>query len=211
MSIHLETITPVMHEIASEIFTLGEEWYLAGGTALALHIGHRESVDLDYFIATPFDTAGLKERLHRLWQDREWQVSYEAPNTLRCSVDGVKVSFITRSVLLQQPVMVINNFRLAGIQDIVVMKLLAICSREEYKDYFDLACLATMTDVRQWINWWGEAYPTQDVISWLIALGHVTNITEIPLQVSAGYKEVRVVNVLTKALQEIQSFLRTVS
>ncbi|MHB8913720.1 MAG: nucleotidyl transferase AbiEii/AbiGii toxin family protein [Minisyncoccota bacterium] len=49
MTLHSETITDAMAAIAKVIFeVLDEQYYLAGGTALALRLGHRKSVDLDY-------------------------------------------------------------------------------------------------------------------------------------------------------------------
>lgn len=210
MSLHLDTITPNMHAIARDVFSFGEQWYLAGGTALALHIGHRESVDLDYFTTDSFDTVALKGLLGELWSERDWVVNYEAPHTLWCTVDGVKVSFIMRSVQLLESAVVTDDFRLAGVADITVMKLLAICSREEYKDYFDLTCIATITDVRVWVDWWQTAYPTQDIISWLIALGQVTEIPPIPLQINKDFLKIQPITVLAETLREIQSFVRKV-
>ena len=210
MPLHYDVITPTMHTIAREVFSLGEDWYLAGGTALSLQLGHRESVDLDYFSQKSFDTEQLKEILSHLWSDRTWRVTYEAPQTLWCVVDGVKISFIMRTVALLTPVLASPDFRLANVSDITVMKLLAICSREEYKDYFDLACIATMTDVRQWVSWWQKVYPTQDMISWLIALGQITEIVVIPLQIHEDFTKVDPVLKLTKTVHEIQSFIQTV-
>ena len=56
MTLHTGTVTKIMLSIAARVRTeLDTRWYLAGGTALALQIGHRTSVDLDYFIREPFD------------------------------------------------------------------------------------------------------------------------------------------------------------
>lgn len=64
MTLHLETTTDAMQMIARKVFEdLDSEYYLAGGTALALFCGHRKSVDLDYFIAKPIDTLALKNKL----------------------------------------------------------------------------------------------------------------------------------------------------
>lgn len=62
--LQLETIIPDMQQIAVRLqAVLDESWYLAGGTALALQIGHRSSVDLDYFSPQTFSTDVLKDTL----------------------------------------------------------------------------------------------------------------------------------------------------
>lgn len=67
MMLHQETITEEMKNVAKIIFdTLDSDFYLAGGTALALYLGHRKSIDLDYFIAKNFDTSLLKNKIMEL-------------------------------------------------------------------------------------------------------------------------------------------------
>ena len=62
MTIHRETITDDMAQIAKVVFdTLDKDFYLAGGTSLSLRLGHRKSVDLDYFINKEIDTLKLKD------------------------------------------------------------------------------------------------------------------------------------------------------
>lgn len=207
--LHQDTITNTMHAIASEVYAeLDPHWYLAGGTALALQIGHRESVDLDYFTPEQFNTQALQRQLEHIWSNREWQVDYEAANTLWCEVDGVRVSFIYRSAALLQTVQQEDVWRLAKLEDITVMKLLAICSREEYKDYFDLACLSRHTDVRDWTQWWEDVYPRQDITSWLVALGNYDTVSEIPLQIHEAYADVSVSRTIQSITKEITDYLQ---
>lgn len=206
--IHQETISEDMYALSQVLIPfLGEDWYLAGGTALALRLGHRKSVDLDFFSSEPVLLEELKTGLTTIVGDRDWRVTYEAPGTLWVEVSGVKISFIERKSSLVQPVENDDTFRLASLSDITVMKLLAICSREEYKDYFDLACLMKATDVRQWLSWWEEVYPTQDPTSWLVALGAVDTVESIPLMIMDEFKGVDVVSEIPVAVREIQKQL----
>jgi len=189
MNIHQETITEAMRSVSRVVFeNLDPEYYLAGGTALALQLGHRKSVDLDYFIANPIDTLALKNKLAEIFSETTVEILFETKDTLWCVIDGVNVSFISRfDALLEMP-QPADSFRLAGIKDITVMKLVAICGREEYKDYFDLACIAKETDVRSWISWWQEVYPEQDIMSWAVALSAVDSIQKIPLEIAEDFK-----------------------
>lgn len=188
MNVHTETVTDTMLDIACRARTLlNDSWYLAGGTALALQIGHRTSIDLDYFSTQPFDVESLRMSLVNTFKHESISFEYEASQTLWCTIENVKVSFITRREKLLNTPIGIEQCNMASLPDITVMKLLAICGREEYKDYVDLACLSRETDIRSWVGWWGTVYPNQDVTSWLIALAAVDSVPEIPLVMQASY------------------------
>ncbi len=207
--LHYNTITEGMQSVSRIIFdTFGDEYYLAGGTALALLIGHRTSIDLDYFSKGPINTTLLKERLNSLFSTHIIQIVYEDVNTLWCSIDGIKVSFISRKDTLLKPCTTEDSFILVSIEDLTIMKLSAICGRDEYKDYFDLACISTITDVRSWPTWWNEVYPQADMTSWLIALGSSEIVHKIPLVTHGAFKDIVVENQLRRVTTEITKFIR---
>lgn len=206
--IYRETISEEMLRIASVIFdNLDKEYYLAGGTALALQIGHRKSIDLDYFINKNIDTLKLRNTLFELFKNQKIEITYEDKNTLWCIIDGVKVSFISRFDPLIDPIFVVDNFRLAGISDLIVMKLSAVCGRDEYKDYFDLACISTLTDVRLWNNLWSQVYKNNDPMSFIISLANVDSVTEVPLDIFDKFKNISVKNILHKVVLDIKNFI----
>lgn len=208
MKLHSAVITSAMNEIAQGIFNgCDHGYYLAGGTALALQIGHRKSVDLDYFIANPIDTRQLRDQLENIFKSKTVQVTFEQKNTLWCLIDGVKVSFISRMDALLQSVSIEDRFRLASIADITIMKLSAICSREEYKDYFDLACIARQADVRSWLSYWDTIYPNVDPTSWLVALAAAHSIQTVPLDIFPPYDQVNMQKIIHQAITDITKFL----
>ena len=203
MTFHRETITDPMASIAKVVFDRFDEgYYLAGGTALALRLGHRKSIDLDYFIGKEIDTLHLKEKIFELFPS-DTRILFEENNTLWCSIEGVKVSFISRFDPLLEPVEVVEDFRLAGLKDIVVMKLSAICGREEYKDYFDLACLADRADARSWVSWWRTVYPRVDNTGFIVALAYVDQMQPVPLDIADRYKSINVSDALRAAVKTI--------
>ena len=209
MTLHLETVTEAMQNVARGIFEhFDEGYYLAGGTALALCIGHRKSVDLDYFLAKPIDTVVLKKNIYDTFASSKIEILFEEKNTLWSRVDGVNVSFISRLDALLEPVQVVDFFRLASIKDIAVMKLGAVCGREEYKDYFDLACIADETDIRSWVSWWQKVYPNQDVTSWIVALSAVDTVPKIPLEISGEFSGKNVSINIKKIVQEATENIR---
>ncbi|MCW1930640.1 MAG: nucleotidyl transferase AbiEii/AbiGii toxin family protein [Candidatus Kerfeldbacteria bacterium] len=204
MNLHLTTVSADMREIAQGVFTACDaNYYLAGGTALALQIGHRKSVDFDYFIANDIDTKQLQQQLTAIFPTKKIDITFEQKNTLWCLIEGVKVSFITRLDALVRPVATEGMFRLASVRDIAVMKLSAICSREEYKDYFDLACMTQHADARSWVTDWERIYANVDPTSWLVALAAIDSMIRIPLDIFPPYNQIDVKTVLRKTITDI--------
>lgn len=118
---------------------LDDEWYLAGGTALALQIGHRDSVDFDFFIDSDFYTSVLFERLRGIFEDYDIVKIQDEKNTLTIILDDeIKLSFSTYKYKLLKSIIVEKYLRLASIKDIACMKLSAVVSRATQKDYVDL-------------------------------------------------------------------------
>lgn len=210
MTLHTETVTSEMLTIAKTVFaSLDDKYYLAGGTTLALMIGHRKSIDLDYFLAGDIDTTKLRKQLSELFGGERIEIIFEEKNTLWCSIDEVKVSFISRFDPLLKPIMVDEPFRIVSKEDLTIMKLSAICGREEYKDYFDLACLAEDADVRTWLTNWQSTYPNVDPTSWIVALAAVDDITKIPLDVLPPYEPIDTVKEIHSVLVEITKYTST--
>ena len=205
MTLHTETVTPEMRAVARDLRdTLDSSWYLAGGTALALRIGHRKSIDLDYFIPDSFDTIVLKAQLGECFPGAI--ITFEEKDTLWAEINGVKTSFISRHErLLDEPTRV-EEFPLAGMRDITVMKLNALCGREEYKDYVDVACLTKHTDARSWFSWWEDVYPSQEYTSWLIALSAAPSVPPVPLQMFGDYSDMSVSKTVLSAAKEITEY-----
>ncbi|GEM_PF-1365952 len=211
MTLHFETLTEAMQNVARGVFGhFDKEYYLAGGTALALLIGHRKSVDLDYFIAKSIDTVALKKNIYDTFASSKVEILFEEKNTLWARIDGVNVSFLYRFDALLEPVKTIDFFRLADIKDITVMKLGAVCGREEYKDYFDLASIADETDIRSWVSWWQKVYPNQDVTSWVVALSAVDTVPKIPLEISEKFRGENISGNIKKVVEEATENIKRV-
>lgn len=187
---------------------LDSNYYLAGGTALSLLLGHRKSVDMDYFINGQIDTERLNLQLIEMFGIDKVKITFQEKDTLWVNIDGVKVFFITRLSALLKPISDQEDFRLAQLEDITIMKLSAICSRDEYKDYFDLACLASVTDVRSWVPWWQKLFPNNDPISWMVALSAVDQIPIIPLNVQSNFLAIDPIKIIKKSELEIVKFIQ---
>lgn len=111
-------------------------WYLAGGTALALHVGHRQSVDLDFF--TPekdFSTGKLLGHFAK----NEWHTDIAREGTVYGKFLGAKVSFISYPFFkAKEPPAWYGSVRVLAPADIAVMKIIAVSQRGRKRDFVDL-------------------------------------------------------------------------
>jgi Nucleotidyl transferase AbiEii toxin, Type IV TA system len=109
---------------------------LVGGTALALQIGHRKSIDLDLFTQEEFDGAVLLKNLENDFQEIE--VLTLTKGTLLTRIQQVKVDFLRFNYPTIRPLRIENELRLLSPEDIAPMKFDAIAGRGKKKDFYDL-------------------------------------------------------------------------
>lgn len=117
--------------------------YLAGGTAIAVHLTHRVSRDLDIFTRVPFDEKVLR---HRLVSELDFYVSESSPGTVNGYLGETKVQILDASSqrMLSEPT-AIGGMPVAGLEDLMAMKIKVIGDRGELRDYFDLMELERRT------------------------------------------------------------------
>ena len=132
------------HDAQDALAVLGKsgilgEAYLAGGTALALHLGHRISVDFDFFTAKKFDFEATRAKLEA---SGTYESEREEDNTMLGYFNQVRFSlFWYQYPLIERPEEWMG-IKVASTADIAAMKLLAISTRATKKDYVDLYFLA---------------------------------------------------------------------
>ncbi len=138
MTLHTEAVSPCLLALIRELMqdeALGD-FYLVGGTSLALRFGHRESMDIDLFAHEPFDAPKLAARLK---EEHGMLEAETAANTVRGVVGAVKIDLIAHRYPLLKPVEQIDGVRLASVEDVAAMKLNAIANRGSKKDFWDCA------------------------------------------------------------------------
>ncbi len=140
MGWHPEALPPRARELARSLKRL--EWlsrfYLAGGTALALQLGHRISVDLDFFSPEEFDSRQREEFKAQLSRLPGFKVREEQEGTLHVLLDGVETSFLHYRYPLLRKTAHWQGLRIASMADIGLMKIGAIIGRGARKDFIDL-------------------------------------------------------------------------
>jgi predicted nucleotidyltransferase component of viral defense system len=139
---HWESLTPATRVAFNllPVFDFIGRYYLAGGTGLALHLGHRISVDLDLFCDHP-DAVNPIERsaMRAVFDDPSLSIVYDIDSTFVANWRGVGVSFFRLNLYpLVTPITLINGVPLASIEEIGAMKLAAIIDRGTRKDLIDL-------------------------------------------------------------------------
>ncbi|MGE5341277.1 MAG: nucleotidyl transferase AbiEii/AbiGii toxin family protein [Candidatus Omnitrophota bacterium] len=112
-----------------------KHFYLAGGTACALHIGHRLSYDLDFFSQEKFDPLLITRILENLG---DFVINYSDNDTLIGNFNNTRVSFIYYKYGLLKEFSRFLNINIASLQDIGGMKIEAIAARGKKRDFVDL-------------------------------------------------------------------------
>lgn len=169
-------------KILPHFVTWKDEFYLAGGTALALQIGHRESVDFDFFSPHSFDTEVMIKRLSTLFGEKSFTVTQVEKNTLSIVLhQEIKISFMTYEYELITPLIATNYMNIASIPDIACMKLSAIMQRSALKDYVDLYEIMKIYSLEELLLFTKKKYPTIDSTVILKSLSYLEDIIDEPL------------------------------
>lgn len=141
-----------------------QNFFLVGGTSLALQLGHRISVDLDLFTETNFKTADILEELKT---NLEYQVILQKEkNSLIINAkqkgsenELVKIDFVKYDYPLINEIQNIDSLRLISIEDITAMKLSATANRGAKKDFFDIYELLKRYSVKEMMHLFSKKYP----------------------------------------------------
>jgi hypothetical protein len=140
----LDILSPVQQAVWKELSQIPETFTLYGGTAIALYLGHRQSVDFDFFCFEDFDPDTLFEGIPLL---KGGQITQRAANTLTCNIDrggivqmsffGIKgLSIVTAPIIAED-----NHLKIASLLDLAGMMVSVFQKRAQIKDYIDIDAL----------------------------------------------------------------------
>jgi hypothetical protein len=160
----------VLKSLGVQMSAMG--FYLAGGTALAIHLSHRISVDLDWFTPNSFaDGMILAQALRN--SNVDLNVEQVSSGTLHGSVKGVRVSFLQYQYPLLKPLERWNEMScpLASLEDLACMKLSAIAQRGARKDFCDIYTLGKKSfSLSQMLGFYQKKFSIRDIGSVLYGL-----------------------------------------
>ena len=159
---HEETLTQNTKSVLDALGASGvsKDFYLAGGTALALYFGHRFSVDLDWFAEKFEYNLSFRRSLEKLGK---LGIDSESENTFNGALNDVKISFFEYPYPLIAPrERHRENVSLAGLPDIAAMKLEAIGTRGSYKDFIDVYFLLQRYSIEELLSFVRKKFANLD-------------------------------------------------
>ena len=137
MAFYPHILNPTQNEILPRLSFTKSEFYLGGGTALALQLGHRTSVDFDFYAPRKFDNQQMAQTINRLFPGTD--ITPEQPeNTLRLDVIGTEISAFYYPYPLLEPLVDYGSVSLASLTDIAAMKTAAVVQRARQRDFYDI-------------------------------------------------------------------------
>lgn len=154
-------------QLVSAIPTINHA-YLAGGTSLALQIGHRISIDLDFFTQEKFDENLVATELSQLAEFKEQKRAWA---TVLGKVGKTKFSIFYYKPKLIGETIPYEGIQLAGKKDIAAMKLLAISDRGLKRDFIDLFMLAKEFSLDEMLGFFDQKYGSLDEKKYIIIKG----------------------------------------
>jgi predicted nucleotidyltransferase component of viral defense system len=154
---------------------LVEPFYLVGGTALALQLGHRFSVDLDLFTHLPYDKEVLFDSLK---QDFDMTIEFSNNVITIGYINEVKIDLVNVRYTPQYPMLTIEGVRMLDIRDIAAMKLNAIAQRGNKKDFYDMYFLFKNIALADMLTDFETKFKTQNTYQVLKSLTYFADADE---------------------------------
>lgn len=113
------------------------EFYLVGGTALALQIGHRISVDFDLFLAKEIPPS-LLDKVRRIFKEFKIKTIINHSEQLSIKANEIKIDFVKYNFPLALDLIEFEGVKVLSVAEIAAMKAFALNQRGTLRDYIDL-------------------------------------------------------------------------
>jgi hypothetical protein len=133
---HTEIFNEGQVELLPYIKSFKRSYYMVGGTAVALHIGHRRSIDFDLFTFAPLDKTRIKGKLNGFPFNQS--TIFEDIDQLHLLINNVKLTFFSYPYSVLHPVAVDSFITMPSLLSLAAMKAFALGRRAKWKDYVDL-------------------------------------------------------------------------
>lgn len=194
---HTEILTPAQKSILPGLSRAlaGSDYYMAGGTALALQIGHRPSVDFDWFVRKVGDPETLLKKL------KQAQLNFIVLSidleTIYLDINSVQVSFIGYDYPMLLPPLLWKEYDiyLAAIDDIACMKLSAIAGRGSRKDFIDLyIIIKKFKPLKAYLDLFMKKYSQRDIghiVRSLVFFEDADDEPDVKMNMSINWSEIK--------------------
>jgi len=131
---HKEILNKEQIELLEALKKFKREYYLVGGTAIALHIGHRESIDFDLFKEKSIRKKDIFTKLKNV----DYKVSFSDYNQVNMIANGVKITFFSFPYPVPLSAELKGILKMPDLLTLAAMKAFALGRRAKWKDYVDL-------------------------------------------------------------------------
>jgi len=155
--LYLEILNKDQLDLLKKLDFLGEGVYLARGTSLALQMGHRTSLDFDFYSKEDFNPEVLSSKFQRIFENMK--VERIARGTLIASINNVSFSMFHYPYDLIKKEVVLEKTKMASIEDVSAMKLIAIAMRGKRRDFIDTYYLLKKFRIKQLLRFVKQKYP----------------------------------------------------
>ena len=170
-------VKPATFQLIQQLQALPElkEFYLVGGTALALQLNHRNSIDIDLFSMNEFQNDTIINFIKS--RQFDFDVKFNFKNTIIGFINTIKVDFITHAYPLVLPPITEEGITFLSLQDIAAMKLNAISnSGKRLKDFIDVYFLLEHFSLSEMIEFYTIKYPRFNPLIALKAINYFEDI-----------------------------------
>lgn len=178
--LYLETVESSTLELLKKLQRLPvlEQTRLVGGTALALQLGHRKSIDLDFFGTIDCEAEYLRESIAGI---ASLTILKESPHIHIYIVDGIKVDIVNYKYPWLDDVVLEQGLRLASVSDIAAMKITAIIGRGTKKNFIDIAFLLHHFSLEEILHFYAAKYNDSSVFMAMKSLAYFDDAEADPM------------------------------
>lgn len=192
--LQLKTVSPKLLELLVKLMQHEAltPFYLVGGTALALQLGHRLSIDLDFFGNQELDELEINNILKEYVGN--FQIVQKTKNILIYAADDIKIDFVNYPYAWIAAPIKENPIRLASLEDIAAMKLNAISGRGSKKDFVDIYFLLKRYNLKELLVFYERKYPNGSLFLVLKSLNYFEDAEqqEMPMMlVPVDWQEIK--------------------
>ncbi len=191
--LHYKTIEPETLGILKKIQQIEElsNLRLVGGTALALQIGHRKSIDIDLFGTIKADNIAVSQELKKIGK---LTIIQNSKNINIYLINNIKVDIVNYPYPWLENVKLEDDILLANINDIAAMKISAITGRGTKKDFIDLFFLLKRYTLKEILDFYVQKYDDASIFMALRSLSYFIDADEDEqpeMIISADWSEVK--------------------
>ena len=171
-------IAPETFELIQQLQVIPElkDFYLVGGTALALQLGHRNSIDIDLFTLNEFSDTDIIDLINKQFTVSE---IFRRQNTIISLINNIKTDFIRHNYPLLQPPVTEEGISFLSKEDIAAMKFHAIIqSGKRLKDFIDVYFLLEHFSMKQMVGFFSDKYTYSNPMIAMKAINFFDDIDE---------------------------------